>query len=635
MFGYPSRGDEVTDSLNNVAVSEAYHDTVRVNALIELSKYYLYSDYSLAIDYAQQAQLKAKSAQFGRGLGYAYKWAGVVYYFQSQYLEALSEWERAYAVFDSIQEKRGMANILSNMGAVYFDTGENTRALENYLESLKLSKEIDDKLRIATVMINIGAVYFDKPTTLDQALDYYLQALVISEQLNNVSEGQKKRAIGTACINIGEVYLIKREDAEALRYFQRALDEAKGTDIETSAWLGYGNVFALRKEYDKAIQFQNQAYLSALKTEQQIDMVRATVDMAESYTKMGDEKMSISKYKETLPMALEISAVKELRDIYYGLAQNYRMQSRYDSAFKYQVLFGDTKDTLFKIAEKGLTALRLKFELEQKESKIEQLNIKQELDAELLQRAKTINYLVIAGFLSVFIFLTVALRQKKRIEKEKQRSDELLLNILPKEVAEELKEKGSSEARHYDEVTVLFTDFKGFTGISSVLSAQELVEEVNYFFRAFDDIVTKYNIEKIKTIGDAYMVAGGVPLPDDQSVVNVVLAAFEMQKVVEDRMTNRIRNDVDPFTMRIGIHTGSVVAGIVGVKKFQYDIWGDTVNTASRMETNGEIGKINISQTTYEKIKNTNLFDFEKREQVEVKGKGEMQMYFVKLRKSV
>lgn len=222
-------------------------------------------------------------------------------------------------------------------------------------------------------------------------------------------------------------------------------------------------------------------------------------------------------------------------------------------------------------------------------------------------------------------------KQKDVILKEKERSEELLLNILPAEVAEELKLKGESPARNFDQVTVLFTDIKEFTMISEQLSATELVAEINVCFQAFDEITSKFKIEKIKTIGDAYLAAGGLHLPRKTEPKNVVLAALAMQKFVQERHKVNKKRGVVGFEMRCGIHTGPVVAGIVGIKKFQYDIWGDTVNTASRIESNGEVGKVNISQLTYELIKDDKEFTFKKRGKFNVKGKGEIAMYFVSL----
>ena len=238
----------------------------------------------------------------------------------------------------------------------------------------------------------------------------------------------------------------------------------------------------------------------------------------------------------------------------------------------------------------------------------------------------TRNFLA-GGLIIMLLFSVVFFRQRNNIAKGKKKSDELLLNILPSEVAEELKVKGSAEAKYYDEVTVMFTDFKGFTRISERLTPTELVSEIHTCFKAFDQIITKYGIEKIKTIGDAYMCAGGSPVANTTNAVDVVNAALEMQQFMQQHLEQRKSDNREVFEMRIGIHTGPVVSGIVGVKKFAYDIWGDTVNIASRMESSGEAGKVNISGDTFALIKDK--FKYIHRGKIEAKNKGEIEMYFV------
>lgn len=219
--------------------------------------------------------------------------------------------------------------------------------------------------------------------------------------------------------------------------------------------------------------------------------------------------------------------------------------------------------------------------------------------------------------------LTVALDE---LGKEKAKTENLLLNILPKDVAEELKEKGSAEAQHFEEVTVVFSDFKGFTSIAEKLSPTALVAEIHHCFSAFDHITSKYNIEKIKTIGDSYMAVGGLSKTSNQAK-DVVQAALEMQEFMKEYASKRQRNGQPAFEMRMGVHTGPVVAGIVGTKKFQYDIWGDTVNVASRMESSGETGMVNISSTTFASVQHD--FRCRHRGKVTAKSKGEIDMYFV------
>ncbi len=210
-----------------------------------------------------------------------------------------------------------------------------------------------------------------------------------------------------------------------------------------------------------------------------------------------------------------------------------------------------------------------------------------------------------------------------QLQLEKEKSENLLLNILPASVVDELKVKGYAEPKQYDSVSIMFTDFKGFTQISSGLTVKQLVEELNDIFKNFDEIIAKHQIEKIKTIGDSYMVCSGVPVEREDHAIVIIKCAFEMLAYLEQRAKQKNIK----WQMRVGIHSGSVMAGVVGLKKFTFDIWGDTVNIASRMESSGVPGSINISEATYNLIKDH--FECEYRGKVEAKGKGLMDMYLV------
>jgi len=218
-------------------------------------------------------------------------------------------------------------------------------------------------------------------------------------------------------------------------------------------------------------------------------------------------------------------------------------------------------------------------------------------------------------------------QQKRQLEQEKKKTDALLLNILPYEIAEQLKNKGVVQAKHYRTVSVLFTDFKGFTKISETLTSDEIIKELSICFEKFDEVIEQHYIEKIKTIGDAYMCAGGLPIRNKSNPIDCVLAGLKIQKFMRD--FNRIKEALNQpvWQLRVGIHTGNVIAGVIGKKKFAYDIWGDTVNTASRMESSGEVGKLNVSGSTYKHIKD--YFDCTYRGKIQAKNKGEIDMYFV------
>jgi histidine kinase len=217
------------------------------------------------------------------------------------------------------------------------------------------------------------------------------------------------------------------------------------------------------------------------------------------------------------------------------------------------------------------------------------------------------------------------------LAQEKKNSDDLLENILPAETAEELKLNGRTNPKKFESVTVLFTDFVGFTTISSHMSPEEIVSTIDAYFRAFDGIVSKYKVEKIKTIGDAYMCVGGLPIPNSTHAVDTLKVAIEIRNWVSEFNEKQRLENKPEFNVRIGLHTGPVVAGVVGSKKFAYDIWGDTVNTASRMETCSNQGKINISGTTYKLV--SEKFDCEYRGKIAAKNKGEIDMYFAEYKK--
>ncbi|MBL7940186.1 MAG: hypothetical protein JNL43_12560 [Flavobacteriales bacterium] len=213
------------------------------------------------------------------------------------------------------------------------------------------------------------------------------------------------------------------------------------------------------------------------------------------------------------------------------------------------------------------------------------------------------------------------------LAEEKERSESLLRNILPASTAEELKVHGAAEARRYESCTVLFSDFKGFTGFSSLMDSDTLVSELDHYFRLFDRLTDVHGLEKIKTIGDAYMCASGIPEPKATHALDAVLMGLAMLDAVDRSNAERDRKGMTEWPIRIGIHTGPVVAGVVGEKKFAYDIWGDTVNLASRMESHGEAGRLNISGTTYAQL--MDYLDVVPRGPIKVKGKGELHMYFV------
>ena len=347
-------------------------------------------------------------------------------------------------------------------------------------------------------------------------------------------------------------------------------------------------------------------------------------------------KQAVQRAKEGLSIASEHGLVKETMDNLVPLAKGYEGLGEDRNAlrtWKQYYAREDSVDATSAAANLSGSLLAADFAKQQFADSLYTARDR-ELErrtAEVnIQRERTRRNIFLFSGMGLLVFGVVVFRQRRRVQKALHRSDELLLNILPEEVAEELKTKGHADAKHFDNVTILFTDFKGFTEASERLSPQELVEELNTCFKAFDGIITARGIEKIKTIGDAYMCAGGLPVPSSSTPAGVVEAALEMQAFMIARKMERDALGKPAFEMRVGIHTGPVVAGIVGVKKFAYDIWGDTVNIASRMESSGEVGQVNISEATYALVKDMPGLTFTPRGKVQAKGKGEMEMFFVR-----
>ncbi len=228
---------------------------------------------------------------------------------------------------------------------------------------------------------------------------------------------------------------------------------------------------------------------------------------------------------------------------------------------------------------------------------------------------------------TIFRDITQLKETQRKLKVEIERSEHLLLNILPKEIADELKIHQFVKPTLYDSVTVMFADFVGFSKISDEVSPEELVSKLDSYFSLFDSISGKYNLEKLKTIGDAYMCAGGIPIQNETHAMDCCLAAVEMQEKVQEIFTSQQKQGNLAFNVRIGINTGVVIAGVIGKKKFAYDVWGDAVNLASRLESNGLPGKINISKSTYELVKNDFLCEY--RGKIKIKNMGSVEMYFL------
>jgi adenylate cyclase len=625
------------DSLLNV-VQFTTDDPLRVDQLNRISFNYRLYDPDSGLMFAQQAFELANAKGLLTGVFWSYNNFGANHNQKGEYRKAIEYFEKALNVDHPIREEKeamiignialalnymedhagalrysrdvleiheknrdrpGLASTYNVMGNIYNAIKEHDRANEVYEEALAIYRDLHDLNGEGIVLGNIGIVHAAMGRS-QEALEYDLAALMIFEKLG------QKRDVALNLLNIGDVYSRIEDPFNVHDHLWRSL--------QLSREIGDRNLAAL------AMKNLGENYLKAA-SQANLTHGHAPFDVPAKARLLKARDL----LEESIPTLLEMGRKEAAKHAQFSLAEVYEKLGDTRKALEHHRIGSVMRDSL-NHEELRKEIIRHDHKKQAMADSLRHAAEKEFRDLEIREHQANLNKQRIAlfgslGGLALIILLALA------IYKGKKRSDDLLLNILPYETAQELKSKGHSEARQIDHVTVLFTDFKGFTELADGLSPQELVEEINSCFSAFDNIMEKHGVEKIKTIGDAYMAAGGMPVPKATHALDTVKAALDIQRFMLQRAEINKLQSKPFFEVRIGIHTGPVVAGIVGIKKFQYDIWGDTVNVASRMENHSEPGRINISETTYELVKDR--FTFSHRGEIEVKGKGRLAMYFV------
>lgn len=609
------------DSLKRI-LPELKNDSTKVLTLIDMGMQSLDIDLIAATRYGSQAKALAETIEYKRGIANALKLLGISYALQGKIPEATERFKESLAIFEELNDQIGISTMLSNLGNTSGDTGDYQKAIEYHLQSLKIAEELNDPKRLGTSLLMLGLDYSNMPDGEQTAVSYYRKALPYCESIN-YSDG-----IATASINIGEIYYKNQSYDSALNYLKTAISIFKGTADSALPLTYVADIFAEGSEFDSAYHYHKLAIDVTETLGAQLYLARSLLGLAKTQQKQNKTEEAINTYREALEISEKIQARQEMKEAYGALADSYSSAGDYRNAYLYRSKFTLIKDTLYNNDEaKKIQQMQFSFDINKKESQIQ-------LQSATIERQRIVNYAIgVSGFLLLLLAIGSYQRYKfirktnKIIKEERDRSKELLLNILPEETARELETNGHAQTRFYESVTVLFTDFKGFSTIAGKLSPQDLVAELNDYFGAFDEIVGQFNLEKIKTIGDAYMCAGGIPTPNATNPLNAVQAALAMQDYMARKNASRKEKGLEVWELRIGLHTGPIVAGVVGKKKYAYDIWGDTVNIASRMESNGEPGKVNISNSTYQYIKEH--YQCLYRGKISAKNIGEVDMYFI------
>ena len=623
------------DSLWNVWEDSATNDSIRLVAIHDyIWKGYLFTMPDSAFNFADLEFAFAERSGQDWGMADALLNQGISHDIRGNYDDALDLYKRALEISIESNVKITEMEAYLNIGIVQMNRGKLIDALNTFNKGLDIAVEQKDSIRIGKYSGNIGGVYV-RAGKNQNAVEYFKRNMAIAEKAGN------HMTVNGMRFNLGNIFLDTGKLDSALVYFQQCLDDERSfqhKEFVTMIYNGLGRLYNERNEFSKALEY---IHLS-IETSEELGSDKNVLDPlivgGMIYLDLGDHKRALSMCNRSYAISQKIEALIQQKKSCECLSKSYKALGNYKEAFKLmeEIKVLEEKIDPMKIAQE-LQNIEFDKELLADSLRQEEEKLRLELahQKEVSEKDKLRNYLLggglflligFGGLISRNRFVT---KSKKAIQKEKERSDELLLNILPEEVADELKDRGEVEAQFIDNVTVLFTDFVGFTSLSEKLSPKDLVDELNECFSEFDHITAKHGIEKIKTIGDSYMAAGGIPVASEDHAKKVLMAALEMADFIEENKRKKIDQNLPYFETRIGVHSGAVVAGIVGVKKFQYDIWGDTVNTASRMESSGKVGKVNISRETYLLIKDHEEFEFEERGNVEVKGKGSMEMYFV------
>lgn len=535
--------------------------------------------------------------------------------------KALLYSEKLIAFAKSQNSNSSLVDGLLQKGNALTLKGDLSLALQSYFEGVERASNLNDLDRLGTFYVAIAGAYSVMDNQSNTVL-YYRKGIDVLKNSDN------QKAYASAIENLGDEYNLNMGKPDsALYYFEQSGKIFKELDYKLGLAYNLGNKGLAYAQMQRQEEAETNI-AQAIKMLQELgDYYAISVYltyMSDIYLEKEDYEGAVSYAENSLKLAYKYSLKDQIASAYLKLSELNEYKGNFKSSFDNYKNYVAYRDSVKNVSvSREISKIR---ELIEKEK---ELGISRQEERNQRNIAIGIGVaLFLIGLLTFGLFRRTLFisRTKKIIEVERNRSDELLLNILPEQTAIELKNFGSVEAKKYESASVLFSDFKGYTNYAEDLSPEMLVKSISFYFSEFDNIIEKYDLEKIKTIGDAYMCAGGLPFPDKNHAKKITRAAQEMIDFVTSAK-NDVSKDYANFEIRIGINSGPVVAGVVGSKKFAYDIWGDTVNIASRMESMSEVGRVNISEQTYNLIKSE--FECEYRGEFDVKNRGKMKMYFV------
>jgi adenylate cyclase len=610
-------------------LTTAEEDTNKVLLLQSLSFEYNSINPKEGLEYGKQSLELAKRIGYENGFATSHNRIGGNQFAMGDLEQALQSISKAMELNEQFGNKDKLSDNYANIGNIYYNLSNYTKALSYYQESLHLDEKLDNKSGIAANYGSVGNVYSNL-SNFQNAEKYYTKALEMYELSDNM------RGKATILGNIGSVYHQQGKYEKSLEYYYKSLElwQLFGNKMGIATNLGsIANSYNLSNEFAKATKYYEKATaisneigdkygLSALYGNAGILYLRLSIDSVINMHKgqypslTSNPKKNITqsiKYSEkAVELAKEVGSLNMLSDWYESLDKAYTKLGNYKKAYYYQEKWTEIRDSVFSM-DKAKEIATLEFD---KQNQINEKELKLK-DLQLLRKKNEQMYLF-AGLGSAAIVLLIIFLQRRK-------SEQLLHNILPVSIAKRLKRSEKNIADRFDESSIVFIDLVGFSGISQNISPENAVEFLNNVFSKIDIITKEYSLEKIKTIGDCYMAVCGLPEKNENHAYNTVKFS---QKVGE--MLRELKGpNGEEISFRAGIDCGAVVAGIIGEKKFSYDLWGDSVNTASRMESTGVKNKIQVTKDIIDKIKETDI-NFEERGEILIKGKGKITTYFIK-----
>ena len=573
---YTASGQDqkVADSLKRIYQKDSLQDSLKLRLLKDLA-FNETNDYKLAVKYSEELINLAEQKRDNIYLYSGYFLKGNAEWSLGNLAEALNAYFKSGEIAQKANDHKREGNTYGAIANIYVVANNHTNARLYYKKAIATLRKSNDSIALASTILNSGDEY-RTGKIYDSALLNFNEAGKIFERLDySTGKAYTLGNIGMVYAAIGRTSLAEKNLNEAIRILQQSED-----------------------------YYPICVYL---------------ISMCDIFLEKGDNQVAMNYALRSLQLAEQVGLKEQITSANLKLSELYEQAGNIAESFKYYKNYVAYRDSINNIKSvQKMADLRTDYEVSQKQVEVDLLNQQK-------KNQQTIEIALIVILTLTTVILVTLYWYYRTIKREKKRSESLLLNILPTETAEELKLTGKVDAVKFDEVTVLFTDFVAFSKLAESVKPEQVVKSIDFYFKGFDEITTKYGLEKIKTIGDSYMCASGLPTTNPVHAKNAINAAKEMIDFVTNSLN--AQDGLSHFEIRIGIHTGPVVAGIVGLKKWQYDIWGDTVNIASRMEAKSEPGRINLSETTYYKIRDE--FPCIYRGEIEVKNRGILKMYFL------